>query len=154
MREKSYKPPLDVVRQAAWRLATLLVEQADFTQEDMIHTRLNDLTILNQEHGDESLRYALRGLISFGIDTKIPNQGRLWAPLFISVVNLGPGDAIEAVLNPCRHPELRALKQNITLLRHQDALTTEKLTQVMKSVNPSVRYEMTLKKLPPGFIEY
>lgn len=145
MKAQAYKSSLSTVRQAAWELATRLVEQSDFAGNEMVRARLTDLSILNQEYSDELWRLVLPGLISFGIDTKIPNQGRIWAPLFLEVAYEVPTDGVKVVFNFSRHPELQALKENITLLRHQSKLSPSGLQEVMREINPRVRYDMVLK---------
>jgi hypothetical protein len=148
MKAQAYKASLSTVRQAAWELATRLVEQSDFTGNEMVRARLTDLSILNQEHSDEWWSRVLPGLVSFGIDTKIPNQGRMWAPLFLEVAYKVPADGVKVIFNFSKHPELQALKETITLLRHQNKLSPDGLQEVMGEINPRVRYDVVLKKLP------
>jgi hypothetical protein len=138
---------LATIKQAAWELGVLLVEQADFSGGNAERVQLTpaQLQLTSAAVSYELLRYAGQGITSFIIE--YPSQS-ITVPFFSRVSYRGPEQGLFAEFNDAAYEELNQLQRGIHLLRRQQALTLTNLTGLMRRNTPHLAFDMVVKRLP------
>ena len=148
---KESAPSLAAIKQAAWELGVVLVEQADFSASSSnagkVQVTLTQLHPASSDANYELLSYAGWGASSFIIDKKHPSEESTM-PFFSIISYRGPEQGVVAEFNEGAYEELGQLQRGIRVLRQQNALTPANLTRVMRNYTPYIKFRMVVRHLP------